>query len=234
MVSEILRQHPQLGSGFEGGLLFSDDPQEFRSLEPYLSSLKVSWGVDDEDLEYICSGAGWQEVYGRLLERSRKVDSKFIFDKTPKYMKSLTDVLSRVDVPCIAITRDPRALFYSWAKRTDFEADDWCKQNISKLVQRYKSYGHGLKKALKTNPGRVLVVQYESLCVNPIVEAERMLTFIGLDFDETFVQFVNPNKNIHQKTISSDYITEYRTHISDETSNEIILRLKKFKDWFWD
>jgi len=234
LVSEILRQHPQLNSGFEGGLLLSDNPHDFRDLEPYVTSLKISWGVNDEELEYICDGAGWQDVFRRLLEKSRNVDGEFIFDKTPKYMEFLPDVMSRVDVPCIAIVRDPRALFFSWAKRSAMSIDKWCENHLAAAIQRYASYGHGLKNALVKYRDRILVVQYESLCVNPMIETERLMSFIGFDFDPAFVQFSNPQDNIHEKNVSAKYIFEYEKHFGDEACATITYRLNEFKDWFWN
>ena len=234
LVSEILRQHPQLNSGFEGGLLFSDNPHDFRSLEPYVTSLKISWGVSDDDLEYICSGVNWQNVYTRLLEKSTKVDSKYIFDKTPRYMEYLSDVLARVNVPCVAIVRDPRALFFSWAKRSGMSIDDWCKFHLSAAIERYQRYGRGFKNAWTIYPERILVVQYESLCETPIIESKRIMTMIGLDFDQAFVQFVSPLKNIHEKNVSSKFMFEYKNHFGDKECSLIKSRLREFKTWFWN
>jgi len=234
LVSEILRQHPQLNSGFEGGLLFSDDPHDFRTNEPYLTSLKISWGVSDDDLAYICDGTDWQDVYRRLLARSTKVDSEYIFDKTPRYMEYLSDVLARVNVPCIAIVRDPRALFFSWAKRSGISIDDWSRHHLRGAISRYQRYGRGLNSALQAYSQRVLVIQYESLCENPVVESEKIMKSIGLDFDPAFVQFASPQKNIHEKNVSSKYISEYQDHFNNEVCETIISRLKEFENWFWD
>jgi hypothetical protein len=233
LVSEILRQHPKINSGFEGGLLFSDNPHDFRSLEPYVTSLKISWGVSDEDLKYICDGVDWQDVYKRLLEKSTKVDSEYVFDKTPRYMEFLSDVLARVDVPCIAIVRDPRALFFSWAKRSGISIDDWSRLHLSAAIERYERYGRGLQNALVSNPQGILVVQYEFLCINPVIESEKIMKFIGVDFDPTFVQFASPQKNIHERNVSSKYISEYQHHFDDKVCRKIKSKLKKFEDWFW-
>ena len=232
LVSEILRQHPQLNSGFEGGLLLSDNPHDFRKLEPYVTSLKISWGVNDEELEYICSGAGWQDIFSRLLEKSRNVDGQFIFDKTPKYMEFLPEVMSRVDVPCIVIVRDPRALFFSWAKRSGLSIEDWCKRHLRAAITRYKKYAHGLKSAQARYKERILVVQYESLCENPMVETQRLMEFIGFDFDPAFVRFANPQQNIRENNVSSKFMYEYKNQFSDETCSTITSQLREFKAWF--
>ena len=149
-------------------------------------------------------------------------------------MECLSDVLARVNVPCVAIVRDPRALFFSWAKRGEMSIDVWCRHHLSAAIQRYKSYGHGLIEALSKTPERILVVKYESLCVNPVIETERIMTSVGLDFDPAFVKFTSPQKNIHERNVSAKYISEYKDHFDIDVCRSIEFRLKEFKAWFWN
>ncbi|MEI2422495.1 hypothetical protein V6O07_19615, partial [Arthrospira platensis SPKY2] len=63
LISEIIRQHPLLDSGFECGFLLGKDPAEFTSIQPYCNMLKAGWGVNDSDLNnYICESETWLET----------------------------------------------------------------------------------------------------------------------------------------------------------------------------
>ena len=236
VVSEILRQHPELGSGFEGGFLLCSEPREFISLEPYARSLQISWGVSDESLKYICDTSDWAEVYARLLETSTKVDSRLIYDKTPRYMECLADVLGRIEnVPVIVIVRDPRSVLYSWAKRSNAPVEHWVENNLKHAILRYRKYARGFRSALESeHKDRVLRIQYEELCTDPIREAGKIFHFIGMTFDKSYLSFPNPQKSIHKKKIAEEYIYEYKPFINEKACQTIRAGLSDSVDWFWE
>jgi hypothetical protein len=120
LAAELIRQHPDIDGRFECGFLLVDDMADFAKLEIYPDNLKAGWGLSDEDFAYICASPSHLVAYKRLVERSNIPDKTVrIFDKTPRYMQRLKDILFQIDVPCICVVRDPRALYWSRQKHWD-------------------------------------------------------------------------------------------------------------------
>lgn len=246
LVSTLLRQHPKLYSGFEGGFLLVDDVADFLELQPYCRYMEDTWGIENSDIRYICKAKSWSEVYRRLIERSPIFEDKekLVFDKTPRYMRELENVLRKVPgVPCIVVVRDPRAVIWSWIKRNEPEADvrtfestAWIKKNLKKYCTHYMTYANGWRKAVDKGYGsRILLIQYESLCKNQRFIAKEIFRFIGLSFDEAYLTFKSSSlfPNIHSADISVKYLTEYKDHLPEETCLEILNATKEYENWFW-
>ncbi len=242
LISEILRQYPNLYSGFECGLLLAEKMPEFLSLEPYNSMTKLSWRIKDDELEYVCQANTWLDAYKRLKEKTRlitKQEGALIFDKTPKYMQKLSQVLAKVpDVPCIVIVRDPRAVLWSWAKRSGLGVQKWVKEHLDSHCERYLSYANGWKEAVENGLGdQILLIQYESLCISPVDNARKIFEFIGLEFDNSYLHFQEESKkfdNVYNDTVSSSYINEYKDKFSQETCTKILDKTAEFQDWFFN
>lgn len=236
LVSEILRQHPKLDSGFEGGFLLAAKPIDFLSVHPYCEMIK-QWGITNDDLEYICQSLTWIGVYQRLVERSALIKNKatWIFDKTPKYMQILPDALRKItNVPCIVIVRDPRSVLWSWAKRANLPQDIWLQAHLRQHCDRYLSYAEGWQSAIQQGfENQILLVQYERLCSDRLTESKRILEFIGLDFDEKYLSFNPAYSNVYGKGISSEYLFEYRNNLPAEVCEQILEATARFQDWFW-
>jgi len=238
LVNHILKQHPQLDSGFECGFLLKDNIADFLHCEPYHKRIRASWGLVEAEVKYICSAENWRQAYQRLLEKSRFIQNKdvFLFDKTPKYMENLSDVLKKVpNIPCIVIVRDPRALISSEIKRQISKKNPHI---LKKSCERYVCYGRGWKSAIENGYGdRILLVQYENLCSNPHKEAEKMFNFLGFDFDPSYLHFGASEKskfnNVYESTISDKHLTEYQQHLDEKTCKFILQQTAEFKAWHW-
>ncbi|MCH7571668.1 MAG: hypothetical protein IH891_02000 [Planctomycetes bacterium] len=87
--------------------LQDSQPKDFLSIEPYYTNFKRGWGLDDNDLMYICSSDNWHDVYNRLHERYKMYNNNIninsmLIDKKLKYMSVLNRVLKNMqDTPCI-------------------------------------------------------------------------------------------------------------------------------------
>ncbi|MBR8827194.1 MAG: sulfotransferase [Gomphosphaeria aponina SAG 52.96 = DSM 107014] len=236
LISEILRQHPQLDSGFEGGfLLVKEKPAEFLSLEPYCTNFKRGWKVNDSELEYICAAETWTQVYQRILEKATILTHKegWIFDKTPKYMEQLSQVMEKVPgVPAIVIVRDPRAIMWSWAKRAE-NPQSWMRNNLENACRRYMSYANGYKQAVANGLGdRILLVQYENLCIHKHRETKKIFDFLKLDFQESYISFDGVNfPNVYGNEVSLKFLTEYREHFDQETCDKILHLTAVVREW---
>jgi hypothetical protein len=229
LISEILRTHPELDNGFEGGFLLSEQPSKFLDLQPHRNILQTSWQINDEQLKYICDTSNYIEVYKRLIECSPIIQQKniWIFDKTPEYMKFLTSVLNKTkNVPCILIVRDPRAVIWSWQKRAKSKIEDFC--------TRYLNYFSAYQKAIKNGLGdRILLVRYEQLCLNERDEVKKISKFIGIDWDREIL--LKPRyRNVYGNNISNKYIDEYKKNLSPEICRKILDLTQPAKDWFWE
>ena len=242
LISQILRQHPKLDTGFECGFLLADKIPDFLSIETYYTMTKLGWKLEDEELKYICEADTWINVYKRLVEKTKAIEEKdkediWIFDKTPKYMSVLSDVLKKVpNVPCIVIVRDPRAVLWSWAKRADLEKDKWIQNQLKNACNRYLSYARGWEKAMKNGfESQILLVRYEVLCQDRKAEVEKIFKFLELDFDDSYLSFQEKQYyGVHGNKISNKYLTEYKENFSEETCEKILEITKPFREWAWE
>lgn len=238
LVSEILRQHPQLDSGFEGGFLLNDSIHQFLSTEPFYTNVKGGWGVNDDDLKYICYAEEWPEVYRRLRERATIIKNKdvLLFDKTPRYMQVLPSVLQRVpNVSCILIVRDFRAIFWSSFKRTGLTIDEWYEKIFPITVNHVLSYCQGWQQAVKQGFfDIILLVKYEKLCLNKHQESSKIFDFLGLEFVESYLSFSEVRyPHVYGNNISNKYLLEYRDNLPSYICNKIKESMSKYSDWFW-
>lgn len=178
------------------------------------------WGVTPPDLGYICGAGDWREMYRRLLERSNLPDKSVgLVDKTPGYMQCLDQVLAKSSVKCVAIIRDPRAVFWSRRKRSD-------RHTVPAFAEYYLGYMRGVKRALAKFPDRVHVVQYEQFCETPSVETERIFRFLDLEWREEYLAMDRGPRyeNVYGGAVSRDYADEFATRL-DAATQERILRL---------
>ncbi|MEO0927719.1 MAG: sulfotransferase [Cyanobacteria bacterium J06643_13] len=246
MLGEILRQHPKLDSGFEGGLLLASEAADFKTIEPHYSSLKKMWKVSDEDLEHVCAANTWAEVYQRLKDSSPAITDKnvLLFDKTPQYMRRLPNILSKVpNVPCIVLVRDPRAFLWTRAKRTYKNAasglskPEWADKTVEKAGETYLKFARGWKRAMETSHAdRILLVNYESLCLDKEQQSKKIFDFMGLDFDPNYLTFQNKDDRhtpCHGNEVSTEFLDEYKQYLSQSTQQKMLAITKNYKDWFW-
>jgi hypothetical protein len=149
LVAELIRQHPEIDGRFECGFLLADKMADYVDLEIYVRNLKAGWGLSQESFEYIVQSPTHRTAYQRLVKYSNLPDKNIrIYDKTPRYMRHLPNVLKKVDVPCICVVRDPRALY--WSQRKHFDHDEL-------LHQEYEHVYHTL-----TRFSRVPVINWLS------------------------------------------------------------------------
>jgi hypothetical protein len=235
LLNEILRQHPKLDSGFECGFLLGDSPRAFPGIQPYHSFFRQKWQLDREDMSYICAADDWAECYRRARERSPVIADKetLLFDKTPIYMLHLSDVMTRVpNIPCVVNVRDPRALMLSWANWSGHREDpESCiRDNFEDYCERYLSYAEGYAAAMEKYPQRILLNQFERLCLDPTSALTDIFNFMGFDFDEAYLSFTSDHF-VYGNTVSQKYLYPYRTRLSSELCDTILAGTKAWSKW---
>lgn len=235
LLNEILRRHPGLDSGFEGGFLLGDSPRRFTSIQPYCVFFRKKWGVSREDLAYICDTDDWHECYRRVREKAAVITDKScaLFDKTPAYMAELDQVLQRIhDLPCIVCVRDPRSLMCSWANWSGHgeDAEQWLRDNFDDNCQRFLRYARGYSSALPSHGSRIYVNRFEQLCLNPEAELRRIFAFLGLEFSQDYLRFSSEHF-VYGNTVSTDYIAPYRKSLSKELCQDILDATADYAQW---
>jgi hypothetical protein len=216
LINKLLSAHPELSSGFESGLLLADTPQHYLSTrfkEFNDSLIKNGWQIDDEDLAYICSSSDWSEAYSRLRQRAGVVvdKSSYIFDKTPKYMVRLSEVLTRIDsVPCVVVVRRPEAVIYSWLKRReDIDIKNPGRLLLWRFCQRYNKYAKGYAKAKNKFPERIHTVKYEELCANTDNVVRGIFSHLGYQNTSVPLGF-DAEYGVRGNRVSIEYVNEYQ------------------------
>jgi hypothetical protein len=244
VLSEILRQHPDVDGRFETGLLLTNNLPEFPDSYPaYAGFIRDFWKVTPEELDEICQSGSWEKAYSLLAEKSKIPNGVQIYDKTPRYMSILEKVLEKVDVPAVIIIRDPCAVFWSHHKRSLWHDGlpvgryvglrDACR--IKPYCNYYLRYADGLDSALSKFPDRIHVVRYEELCGNPESEAKNIFDFLNLDFDPDYLKILNKyekHTNVKDGGICTDFLREFEDHIDQTTIDSIRTGTLAKSEWW--
>lgn len=266
LVAELIRQNPDMDGRFECGFLLAESLSEFVHMHPFARNLKIAWGLDDDALAYICRAESYDAAYRRLVERSNLPNKNVrIYDKTPRYMKYLPQVMTKVDVPAIVVVRDPRGVYWSAQKhwnKGNMELGRWkdlyawlTNANrpvvLRNLAQRYferrrdlikmrafceyyNTYGHAYRQAKAQFGDRLLLVQFDALCANPVGETRRIYDFLGLSFDESYLSFPKqPDQYVDRGGIRAELAVEYQAHVSRRDQKRILRWTAEFAEWHW-
>ena len=238
LLSQIFRENGFV-SGFEVGVLMCDSPAAFPSFQPYAGMLHAGWGLGKRiTLEELCSG-DFAHFYRRLGRTAypRKVEQPF-FDKTPIYMRRLGFVLQQTEFinKAVVITRDPRAVFTSWAKRLFDNGvqpkgiDREVRKRLRQYTSRYLDYFYGC--IAHRHRSNVYFLPYEDLCAEP----ERCVAALG-EFAtgspfvlETMEHSFN---NVYGNTISTDNVAEFGRLLSNETQTMILEATQSAAPFFY-
>ena len=116
-------------------------------------------------------------------------------------LRSLTSLLSdsRMNLKVILLVRDPRGVFNS---RSSEFVSAWCKgedcASPRKTCQDLSDDLQTAKLVEKQQPGKITVVRYEDLSLEPDLVTRRLLKFLALPWTESISQFIQTH------TISSE------------------------------
>ena len=241
LISEILRQHPNLDGAFEGGLLLTKKLKDFVDLEPFASNFKSGWKVTDEQLRDICASKNYAEAYGKIQQYSDVIENKGskIFDKTPRYMQRLSTVLNKLSgLKAVVMVRDMRSLMDSTASRSGLGIDEWI-ETVYPITRRHTmSYLDGLTVALNDTKLRkqVYVLRYEELILDQEKLSREMFKFLGYEFKPEYLEFqsVRYSKNVYGNSIKTDFITKYKKNLPEDFLNQVVADFSQFSDYFWE
>lgn len=235
VLSEVLRRHPELDSGHEVGVLLAPTPRDFPGIQPYFSYFQKTWKLSRDEALACCDTDDIRTFYLRARQASSVIANKraAIFDKTPRYMKYLPDVLDKVPgLPCIVNVRDPRAVMHSWACWSGHKDAPgvWLEQNFESNRDRYLSYARGYRDAELTRKHRLFLNRFEIMTLEPEQTLSSIFEFLGLSFDRSFMYFESEHF-VYGNTISSDYLFPYRKDFTSHLCDRILEATAEFSGW---
>lgn len=232
LLSEILRANGY-ESGFECGVLLADKPSDFVKIEPYFNMLLGGWKIS-EVTRREAIGGDFRHFYSTLIGAAFPESSASgYFDKTPIYMQHLGKCLSRTDFinKAIVITRDPRSVFVSMAKRLEpgIPVEEAVNKRLNYLVNRYISYFIG--SIAHSTSKNVLFVPFEELCSRE----DAILKTIGF-FVEGNV-FAKRQKtsifaNVSSNVMDLSRISEFDNYLSPNLQKLILNRTRIASPFF--
>lgn len=144
LVSEILRNNGW-ESGFECGVLMCRRPADFPDFQPYFRRVSSGWRIPEEQVRSF-AGDDFGHFYAGLFHAAfpDAPEGTRFFDKTPVYMRALGAVLHRTPFMsrAIVISRDPRAIFVSWASRSvpEHQIEAHINEFLDSYTKRYLGY----------------------------------------------------------------------------------------------
>ena len=187
LLSDLFRQVPGLGSGWETGVLLADTPADFPGVE-HFSGFAESWGLGAHDVEFICASPDFATFYRRLAQRAGGLPpgTTRIFDKTPRYLVALKDVLGRTGCPVIATFKDPRAILHShWVRAGRPPVMAWLdaveEERLGYLLSLYEQH------MLHRMERRVLFMPLERLCLAAGQSCELAFSHAGFVFEPRYL-----------------------------------------------
>ncbi|MEP3342370.1 MAG: sulfotransferase [Hyphomicrobiales bacterium] len=236
LISDLFRQIPGLDSGFEVGVLLRSSPREFKGLEPFYSNILKGWGITEDELAHCCDTDDFGEYYDRLMKVSRSLtdDTTIIFDKTPRYLAELSNVLKRSICPIVVSHKDPRAIVcsdFKRAKTDDFSAwyTDYRQPKLNYMQTCYNAFIEN-----SDNP-RVATVGLEELAMNSRATMERMFAHVGEHFELSYAIIDTIRyKNVKNRTVSADIAFEFKSKLDASQQKIILDDFGKFNAWVYD
>ncbi len=215
MLGELLRAAPGCESRFEAGLMAFDNFDQHRK-SPFHGFLIDYWKLTPGQVEEIYAAPNIRQSY-ELLRSFAGFESQRIVDKAPRCSLRLHKILSICDIPVLFTVRDPRAILYSARKHRRW--------TLRVLADHYVSYIDGLTKARRDFDNRIRVVRYEELCRDPQKEAANLYDFLGLEWNPEFVELRDADPATRAKVqggVSTNFIHDYRKHVSKEEQRELL------------
>lgn len=235
LLSDLLRQTGTLESGFECGVLMTSSPRAFPELDPFYGFMKEGWDISEDALAHCCDTDSFDEFYDRLKAASSLIEpSMDLFDKTPRYVAELPQVMAHTDAPILVIHKDPRASVYSDYKRAGGRPFDEWFDEYSKPKHRYMKRCYEGYLAGKAAPDRVCTLSLEDLCFASRATCERVFEHIGQPFEIGYLLLENLRyKNTRAKFVSADIVLEYRKGLTAENQKRVETEFAEFADWFY-
>ncbi len=223
-LSNLLKCHPQIAGGFEGGMLLASQPNQFPSIEPFykwmLKKPPVQWGLSQNDLNQICNSATWPEMYQKIRSSSPLFqNNEILLDKTPAYMPVLDQVMQKLDAKCVVIFKNTCYQYTSYKKR-GFTLEGY--------IGHYMGYIKGLLTAFNKYHQRILIVNHNKLGGEKDRVLKSIIDFLGLEYNPAFWQDDLFTKDLPPNVLRADYDFNVEKNAGENLSAHEIEILQKY------
>lgn len=235
LVSELFRQVPTLDSGFECGVLMNDTPANFLDFKPYSTNMLEGWGITQEQFQFCCQQSSFASFYEKLLTFSTKLaeNTTELFDKTPRYLVELDQVLRRGKVPAIITYKDPRAIVCSDYKRSNAQNfDAWFDEYLEpKHLYMQDAYNQYIS---HTQDRRIISIGLEALAMNARSTMEEMFSHVDKKFKLEYAVISDIKyDNVRGNVVSADIVFEFRRIFTQKQLIKIEKEFSYFDLWFY-
>ena len=238
MVSDLFREHPSTESGFECGVLLCESPQKFRTYKPFCDHMEVGWGISKKDLDECCEADSFPEFYSRLFSRSSIISeskANIIFDKTPRYITDIRAVQAKLNLPTIAVIKDPRSLTLSDFKRSQKplqEIDEWYEGWKDAKINYMRSAYAGYQYAWENDS--CLVLRLEDICFDAKATVESMFNFVNLEFKCEYLDLRHKRfGNTSGSSINVNSCMRFMQELPQHIQSKIEKDFSEFDLWFY-
>ena len=219
-------------SYFEIGCLLCEEASSFPNLDPYFEQLKKDiskQGYDDTKI----NSSSYESIYKSIFSEIREPNLK-TFDKTPKYMSCLRLVKERSSFckKYIVVTRDPRSLFYSWAKRIDSKKGilELIERNLKDFAHRYYVYYFGSIAYIEDKD--VFFLKHEDMCLNPIETIKNLSRFLEIEMNTQKIFTEKSKYQNVEKGLNFSKPFESFMEMDDSFQDKILMSTKKAAVFF--
>ena len=185
MFRVVLDGHPRLVSPAESWFMLPllniwDGKGTGEGYKPQQAAVAMRTLVDDNGFIDCC-----RSFASRLYSKFIKPGIEYVIDKTPFYI-NIAEPLIRIfpHAKFIVLTRDPRAIVWSmhtWEKIKSPGIDNII-QSTAKYIKMQCDFASKYK-------NRILLVQYEQLCENPVEGYSQVCKFLGVQFNHAMLSY---------------------------------------------
>lgn len=214
-LSRIITSHAKIDAGFECGLLFGENPSDFKNAAPKFYEWMISeehphnWKLSAEQMREICDVDNFYKGYENIVSKCHlfKGEKSYVLDKTPAYIYNLTNIMRKVpETPFVVIRKNIFLQYHSYKKRNI---------PLEEFVESYKIYYESLNRALALPLRKRLLV----------LEFEETMKYQGKTFIKVF-KFLNKfNSNI---SFSTDLFAEMKSKLQKDIDSKNKKLRKKF------
>ncbi len=242
LVSDIFRQVEGVDSGFECGVLLGESPRDFPNIQPFYKNTLGGWNISEDAVKAACNTDSFPDFYRSLYKESKLFDpnTKYLFDKTPRYFTELFKCQAKVGVPFIATYKDPRSIVFSDFKRSGKEKpfEEWYEDyKAPKLQYLSRIYNDNYLRWIETKHkenDEVLCIALEDICLDTRKTAEKMFSHVGFNFDISYLLMKNLRyAHTRMPQVSSRIPFEYIESLSKKRIEKIEKDFASLENWFY-
>ncbi|MDJ1181357.1 sulfotransferase [Roseofilum sp. BLCC_M91] len=196
-----------------------DNLVNYSELKELMSKARSTSGNDITNVKILI-----QLMFDQFFEKNRESGQDILLEKTPQHVRYIDVILNQFpEAKVVEIIRDGRDVCVSYQARG--KTQYWANQSTESVIKIWKQAIRNGEKA-KANPeisDRIYSVRYENLRTSPQEELTKIFDFVGLDYDQAFVDKIIDRTDISKiknkgedQHVRKGSIGEWKTRLSSE------------------